>query len=255
MHREHRGRSQPGEGISKQKKPTPKGPALLPASLAGLLAQPLHHPIKRQAPGRTQRWQEAKGQLTLAGLHRGGEGVDHRNLQVPRGAADDAEVGQIAALRCHIPHHQLPVGAQHHVGLLAALLPRTAGRRHHRGASNQHLARQHWQLIGHGAMQGPPGDRDQLLQGAVRVAENAGEIGGIGFGAAAQGLLGRHQPAGTIEGTNHALVCADRHQGGRGAAGKLSLPQAGGQSQHGALVAHHLQQAGAAGPPQGEHGA
>ena len=255
MHREHRGRPQPGEGITKQKKTTPEGPALLPSGLAGLLAQPLQHPIERQSSGGTQRRQEAQGQLTFAGLHRGGEGVDHRDILAPRATADDAKVGQIAALRGHIPHHQLPVGAQHHVGLLAALLPRTAGRRHHRGASDQHLARQHWQLVGHGAMQGPPGDRHQLLQGAVRVAENAGEIGGIGFGAAAQSLLGRHQPAGAIEGTHHALLRADRTQRGRGAAGKRSLPQAGGQSQHGALVAHHLQQAGAAGPPQGEHGA
>ena len=246
MHGQNGGRTEGGKGVAHQEKTAPQAPAFLLAGVLGLLAQAGQHSLKGD-PGRRAQWrQQPQAQLALAGLHPGGEGVDHRRIS-------HAEVGQVAALRDDIAHHQLPVRAQQHVGLLGGIFPFLAGGGHHRRAGDQHLAGQHRQLVGHLAVQGAAGDRHQLLEAAVGVAEDPRQVGVVGFGAAAQGGLGGFQPGAPLQQGHLAGLGADRRQRRWPAAGQVPLAQPGGQAQHRPLVAHHLLQFGPAGPAQAEH--
>jgi len=195
VHGEYGGWPQGGEGIAHQEIAAPEGTARLFAGIAGLLPQLAHQGVELGASGAAHRRQQPQGEPGFAGLHFGAEGVDHRHADAIRAA--DAEIRQITALRGHIAHHQFAVGTQEHVGLFRRLLTSPAGRCHHRGAGDQHLSRQHRQLIRHLAVNRPASDRHQLFEGAIGVAEDAGVVGVVELSAAAQGRLSRGEPIGT----------------------------------------------------------
>ncbi len=111
----------------------------------------------------------------------------------------------------------------------------------------------HRQLVGHGPVQGPAGDRHQPLQGAVGVAEDAGEVGIVASALRRRPAwaAASHSPRSSSE--HPPLDAADRLQDRRPAAGQGPFPQAAGQAQHRSPVAHHLGEGHPAGPLQREH--
>ena len=251
MHREHGRRPERGEGIAHQEVAAPQAPARLLARVAGLLTQTLQHVIELPAAGAAHRRQQTQAEASVTGLHLGGERLDHRGQQAI--VAADAELRQVTALRRHIAHHQLPIRAQQQIRLLGRLLAGAASGCHHGAAGDQHLARQHRQLIGHLAMDGPARQGHQLLEAAIRVAEDAGVIRVVELGGAAQPRLSRRQPGAPRQGAHQTVVIAHRRKCRRALAGQLPVAQARGQLQHGPLMAHHLGEAGCRSPRHGEH--
>ena len=137
--------------------------------LLGLAAQISQGSIQPLPPRAAGCWCQSQLKLAFTGLHINPQGFDHRSGLEP-------QISQIAAIGGHITDQQFAVGAQHQIGILSIGQPLLAGRCHHSRAGDQHLTRQHGQLIGHLPMQGPARNRHQTIQGSVGETQQAGMV-------------------------------------------------------------------------------